>query len=60
MLYLASIYFKVISPIFDCLAYFYIGGLSVIAFKYIEKTKDIRTRQYREREREEKNKKIKI
>lgn len=32
-------YFKVTNPIFDCMAFFYIGGFSAIAFEYILTTK---------------------
>ena len=46
LLCLAAKYFKVISPIFDCLAFFYIGGFSAIAFKYIQSTKYYRHFSY--------------
>lgn len=36
---LTAKYFKISSPIFDCLAFFYIGGLSAIAYKYIQTIK---------------------
>jgi peptidoglycan/LPS O-acetylase OafA/YrhL len=39
LLCLAAKHFKLTSPIFDCLAFFYIGGLSAIAFKYMQTTK---------------------
>jgi peptidoglycan/LPS O-acetylase OafA/YrhL len=39
LLCLAAKYFKVTNPIFDCMAFFYIGGLSAITFKYIQTTK---------------------
>lgn len=39
LLYAVSLYFQIKSPIIECLAYFYIGGLSAIAFQYIEHTK---------------------
>lgn len=36
---LATKYFKVSSPIFDCLAFFYIGGFAAIAYKHIQTIK---------------------
>jgi peptidoglycan/LPS O-acetylase OafA/YrhL len=36
---LAAKYFSVKNVIFDCLAFFYIGGLSAISLKYIQSTK---------------------
>jgi peptidoglycan/LPS O-acetylase OafA/YrhL len=36
---LSAKYFKVTNVIFDCLAFFYIGGLSAISLKYIRSTK---------------------
>lgn len=38
-LYLITRYFKIFSNIFDCLAFFFIGGLSSIAFLYFEDPK---------------------
>ena len=39
MICVAAKYFKVSSLIFDCLAFFYIGGFSAIAYKYIQTIK---------------------
>jgi peptidoglycan/LPS O-acetylase OafA/YrhL len=36
---LTTKYFKISSPVFDCLAFFYIGGFSAIAYKYIQSIK---------------------
>ena len=46
LLFLAAKYFKVTSLIFDCLAFFYIGGFSAIAFKYTQSTKYYRLFSY--------------
>jgi len=46
LLCLAAIYFKIDGAIFNCLAYFYIGGLSAIAFRYIQSTKYTRYSSY--------------
>lgn len=43
LLCLAAKYFKVSSPILDCLAFFYIGGFAAIAFRYIN-TKKYKTK----------------
>ena len=43
---LAAKYFKVSSSIFDCLAFFYIGGFSAIAYKYIQTIKYQKTLFY--------------
>jgi len=39
LLCLTAKYFKASSPVFDCLAFFYIGGLSAIIYKYIQTIK---------------------
>ena len=36
---LSAKYFNVTNVIFNCLAFFYVGGLSAISFKYIQSTK---------------------
>ena len=43
---LAAKYFKVSSSIFNCLALFYIGGFSAIAYKYIQTSKYQKTLFY--------------